>query len=455
MTTRFFRLMSPLILLLATAFTYLSTATLVMLLQSLKSHRVDALYTGIGQAFFYRSLYRYYATAEEGHFLESLRLSSIIFQSAAAIETAYIASTHLDISRLVIVNPLGLALLFKLIIYIITGTALYILPLLLTRFESLPFLRLLAFIASIGALALAPIILPITYFLHAPKDPEDDATQSEYAHRQVREQLLALIHDAESKWKIDDQNKMLLAGFLKMQERVCREIMIPRVEIFALSQDTTIRSAAQSLLEKGYTRVPIFNENIDNITGILFAKDLLALYIAGTAEPELSSSFSDETVFSYTKPAMFIPSTKSVSSLLKDFRKKRTHIALIVDEYGGTEGLVTIEDILEELVGEITDEYDAESDEFEEISPGEYRIDAHMSILDLNDKLDLNITPHPEYDSISGFIFYKLGSIPQPGQIIHQETFDLKVLECSDRSVERVEILLRDISESAKELDTL
>lgn len=312
-------------------------------------------------------------------------------------------------------------------------------PLFLSRIAQPLLYKAIAPLVSIVCL----ILFPISYLFAYSTDmgeAQERSEQTEDESTEVKEGLLALIHDAQSRAPLTDLNRRLLDGIFKLQERVAREIMVPRVEIFALENTTSIAEATAHIIAEGKTRVPVYSGNIDQIEGILFAKDLLSLYAMQSKEID----FEKVSIQSHCKKAMFIPSTKRVSDLLQDFRKKKIHLAIIVDEYGGTEGLITIEDILEELVGDISDEYDTEDAPITQLSEKQYIVDAHMSLLDLNDQLGIQIPLSSEYDSLSGFIFHKLGSIPAVKQVICQGSLDLEVVECSARSVERVRVTVRE-----------
>ena len=213
--------------------------------------------------------------------------------------------------------------------------------------------------------------------------------------------------------------------------------MVPRIDMFTLSDATSIKKAAQAFLEEGYSRIPVWKENVDNIVGALYYKDLLNLYFHASQSPnDLNSPIKN-----LLKPIVYAPETKKISQLLQVFRNKQIHLAIVVDEYGGTEGIVTIEDILEELVGEIADEYDYDEESLFTILPsGGWIVDAKMTIIDIEDELGINIPQSPEYDTVGGYIFHKAGAIPPKGWRLHQDDFDLEVLSSSERTVEKIRI---------------
>jgi CBS domain containing-hemolysin-like protein len=183
----------------------------------------------------------------------------------------------------------------------------------------------------------------------------------------------------------------------------------------------------------------VYKNTLDNINGVLLYKDLLNVYLQ-QHDPSILKTTSIESLI---KPVVYAPETKKISILLQEMKAKQIHMAIVVDEYGGTEGIVTIEDILEELVGEIADEYDDLQEEvlFKPHPQGGWIVDAKMNIVDIEKEMTILIPQSPEYDTLGGYIFHRAGAIPTKGWKIHHENFDLEILKTSDRSVEKVRIV--------------
>lgn len=298
-------------------------------------------------------------------------------------------------------------------------------------------LQLCSVTSSLVCTALLVITYPLTRIFQwiRSKHPCDKIDPT----LEIRERVMEVLYEFELDHPGDWQNRKLLQGMVKYQDRVVREIMVPRVEIFSLNCQTPLNEAATKMLKKGYTRVPVYEDNIDKIIGVIMAKDLLKTYLEAQ-KLENAHMSQMQTIAPLVKPVLFTPEHRRVSALLQDFRKKHVHLAIVVDEYGGTEGLVTIEDILEEIVGDIEDEYDLKEKPYTIISDGSYLVDAHMSIFDLQENLGIILPSQVGYDTLSGYIFSKVGSIPPQGLVIHQNEFDLEIIECSERSVESVRI---------------
>ena len=254
----------------------------------------------------------------------------------------------------------------------------------------------------------------------------------------TRAQIKELISESELQHHLDPFDQKLISSFVNFRERVAKEIMVPRVDIFSIPVETTIREAGRLMAKQEYSRIPIYRDSLDQIIGVVLYKDLLKFY-AGATSGEITL---DSPLESIAKPVIYSPENKKITHLLQEFRNKQLHMAIIVDEYGGTEGIVTIEDILEELVGEIEDEYDIEEDQpFFALPDGSWVVDAKMNILDIEEQLGIQIPPLPEYETIGGYVFHCAGTIPAKGWRLMHDEFDLEVLSTTERSVKKIKII--------------
>ncbi|HEY2809847.1 MAG TPA: hemolysin family protein [Rhabdochlamydiaceae bacterium] len=279
----------------------------------------------------------------------------------------------------------------------------------------------------------APFFRILKLFL--PKYGREKKTTAQF---KIRDKVFELLQETELGAYLDSNEQKLILSVVSFKERIAREVMVPRINLFSLSHDTSLREAAQNFLKEGYSRIPVYKENVDNIIGVLLYKDILKIYI----ETEKKTQVLDQTIDKFVKPVFYTPETKKISQLLQEFRSKQIHLAIIVDEWGGTEGIVTIEDILEELVGEIADEYDIDQQTlFTTLPAGGWIVDAKMSIIDIQEELGVNIPQSPEYDTIGGYIFHRAGAIPSKGWRIHHDDFDLEILSSSERAIEKIKII--------------
>ncbi len=206
----------------------------------------------------------------------------------------------------------------------------------------------------------------------------------------MKERMMDILHEGEEGPEIDLPNRKILRGVLNYQERIVKEVMVPRVQVFCLPVHTTVREAAEKTLIEGFTRTPIYRDQIDQILGILMTKDLFEVLAAALFRQE-NHHLLDRSVETLVKPVLFAPENKPVSQLMGEFRKKKVHLAIVVDEYGGTEGIVTIEDILEEIVGDIQDEFDEANPHVSAQLDGTFLVDGRMSILDVGEHTAIEI----------------------------------------------------------------
>ncbi len=324
--------------------------------------------------------------------------------------------------------------------YLILGLVLlgiFLLSDILTRLVSLlrprHFFKATCQIASFFILPLFPLAL-LLFTIFRKLIPTSNETSS----LRIKDKILEILHDAEFAPYLDPNDQKLILSVVSFKERIAREIMVPRIDMYTLSAETSLREAAKAFSEEEYSRIPVWKESVDQIIGTLHYKDLLKIYDSATSiEKEL-----DAPIENLLKPILYTPETKKISQLLQEFRSKQIHLAIVVDEYGGTEGIVTIEDILEELVGEIADEYDSDEEAlYTPLPSGGWIVDAKMSILDIEDELGIEVPSSPEYDTIGGYIFHKTGTIPKKGWSLHQNSFDLEILSSSDRMIEKIRII--------------
>ena len=230
----------------------------------------------------------------------------------------------------------------------------------------------------------------------------------------------------------------MINAVIELGERRVHEVMVPRVAIAALPSDATLEQAIDLVVEVGHSRIPVYHDSIDEIVGILYAKDLLP-YLKPDAGPR-------PALRKLLRPPVLVPESMTVDDLLHEFQRRKVHIAIVLDEYGGTAGLVTIEDLLEEIVGEIQDEYDVEEPMVERLSDHEARVDGRADVdelLELFD-LDLKLEDAEEYDTVGGLMYHRIGGVPSPGDAIDVDGLRLTVETTDGRRVGKVLVTPRD-----------
>ena len=252
----------------------------------------------------------------------------------------------------------------------------------------------------------------------------------------LSDQVLAAVEDHEEGDSVAEEQKQMIEAVFDLDDTDAGEIMTPRTDIQGIELPATLEQVKTAVLEYGHSRVPVFRENLDDIVGILYAKDLLELLQTPGAENQTrANGFDLETLL---REPLLVPESKQVLDLLREFRATKVHLAVVVDEYGGTAGLVTIEDILEEIVGEIQDEYEPEDDapEVTPLNETTAKVDARLPIDDLNDQLGLDLPEDEDYDTVGGFVFAELGHIPDVG-----ETFEAHGVSVTVDEAERTKVM--------------
>lgn len=244
----------------------------------------------------------------------------------------------------------------------------------------------------------------------------------------TEEEIRTLVDAGEEEGIIEEEEKEMIYSIIELGETMAREVMIPRIDIVAVDVQTPPEEVVRVIAETGHSRIPVYEGTVDGIVGLVYAKDLL-LYLQGDGpRPPLREIL---------RPAYFVPETKKVDDLLREMQQRRIHMAIVVDEYGGTAGLVTVEDILEEIVGEIQDEYDAEEPTFEPVGEGEYILDARMNLDDVNDLLEADL-PTETADTLGGLIYDALGRVPVPSDRLQIGEWQIEVLTVSGRRIRKV-----------------
>ncbi len=231
---------------------------------------------------------------------------------------------------------------------------------------------------------------------------------------------------------MEGDERRLLQSVVDFADTLVREVMTPRPDIVAISGDASLEELRALFREQEYSRIPVYQENLDNILGIVFVKDLLLL----NGEDEAQAGPGLRRIL---RPATFVPETKRVSELLKEFQRKQTQLAIVVDEYGGTAGMVTFEDLLEELVGEIRDEYDVESEPVFDEGSGSFVFSAKVSFDEIRERLHVEIEPEG-FETVGGYVLTRVGRVPAAGESFEVDGLLVEVLEAERRRIHRVRV---------------
>ena len=260
---------------------------------------------------------------------------------------------------------------------------------------------------------------------------ERDTEAMEHVHSP--EEIQMLLEQSLRQGVVEQDEEAMIHGVFELTHTVAREVMTPRTDIVAVSADATVDEVLATAAESGYSRFPVFRESVDDIVGVLLIKDLLPWLRRPEPGPFDAAALARE--------AVFVPDTKPVDDLLAELRRKKVHLAVVVDEFGGTDGIVTLEDLVEEIVGDIYDEHDVAQPELVAASDGRFLVDGGFSFSDLLSRFDLSQPEDgEEYDTVAGYVIGRLGRIPKVGERVPLSEAELQITEIRDRRVTRLEL---------------
>jgi CBS domain containing-hemolysin-like protein len=238
-------------------------------------------------------------------------------------------------------------------------------------------------------------------------------------------QLVDIDDDEES----EEEEQELIHSVFEFSDTIVREVMVPRPDMVVLPSDGTLEQALETITQAGYSRIPIFEGDMDNIVGVLYAKDLL----------KRSTEDGSTKAASLARAPLFVPEQKKLAELLREMQEQRVHMAIVIDEYGGTAGLVTIEDLVEEIVGEIVDEYDKEEPLVEPLGNGALRVDAKLGIDEVNELLGVEL-PDDDWDTVGGLVYELTGRVPVPGETVRFASIEFQTERVTGRRIQKVVI---------------
>lgn len=283
-------------------------------------------------------------------------------------------------------------------------------------------LRLTFFIRAIIFITSPLVALPLAL-------SGDTQSEGEGTGIVTEDELKTLVDAGEQNGVLEQEERKMIFSIFELGDTLAREIMVPRIDVLALNEFTKFSVAVEALLKSGHSRVPVYSQSVDNILGLLYAKDLLRVWRKGDQIDSLRELL---------RPAYFVPEAKKVDQLLAEMQNQRIHMAIVVDEYGGVAGLVTLEDIIEEILGEIQDEYDqGEESPYQELSDGEFIFLGRIDLDDFNEIISSNL-PTDEADTLAGFIYSRIGRVPSNGESVMVDNLLLTVEQVTGRRIRKV-----------------
>jgi len=258
----------------------------------------------------------------------------------------------------------------------------------------------------------------------------------------TEEELRMLVEVGEQEGVLEEEEREMIHNVFELADTAVREVMVPRIDMVTVEADASVDEAIELILQGGKSRIPVFEGSVENIIGVLYAKDLLRL---------AASQRRPGTIKDLVRPAYFVPESKHADDLLRELQQKRVHMAIVVDEYGAVAGLVTIEDLVEEIIGDIQDEYDREEQLFERLSDDEYIIDPKISLDDFNELVDTDLASE-DFDTLGGYIYAQLDKIPTVGDVVTYQDLTITVLSTKGRRVTRVRVVRSHESTQPREM---
>ena len=248
-------------------------------------------------------------------------------------------------------------------------------------------------------------------------------------YRVTEDELNVILDASEREGVLEVDEREMINSIFLFRDTTVREIMIPRIDLLALNTDTSVEESIDNMLESGYSRVPVFEDSIDTITGVLYIKDLLQIY---------RQENGPKTISDVLRPAYFVPETKKVGELLTEMQNQRNHIAIVVDEYGGVAGIATLEDIVEEIVGEIQDEYDAAEEQlFQKVGEDEYLFQGKIDINEFNQVMGTDLSKETA-DTLGGLLYARFGRIPRAGETTGSDDILFTIEQVTGRRIRKV-----------------
>jgi CBS domain containing-hemolysin-like protein len=317
-------------------------------------------------------------------------------------------------------NPVGIILIGLLILALLLFLLEWLVGWVIRRNANTWAIRLSSFGRLLVGLTYPLVAVLMRFSGEHPAEPEGAVTEAE---------LISLVEAGQQDGVLEQDEHKMIVSIIRLGDTLVREIMVPRIDVLALDVNTPIEQAADAIIKSGHSRVPVYQDSVDSVLGLLYAKDLLRVWQEGNQAGSLQDLLRE---------AYFVPEAKKVDELLEELQARRIHIAIVVDEYGGVAGLVTLEDIVEEIVGEIRDEYD-QSEELlvQAINENEYIFHGRIDLDDFNDLMGTEL-PRSEADTLGGYIFNHIGRVPEAGDKIQVDHIKLTVEQVSGQRIRKV-----------------
>jgi CBS domain containing-hemolysin-like protein len=324
-------------------------------------------------------------------------------------------------------QSIGMLLLFVAVFILICE---HVVPMFIARRDPEGVLKFLLPPFDVAARFVAPLTNALVRLIVDARRDRHASQAGNPVVEEPREAPATAPDPAENQRLLEGDERRLLQSIVEFSDTLVREVMTPRPDIVAITEDAGIADLRALFGEQEYSRIPVYKENLDNILGVIFVKDLI----------RLAGGWKDsDSILPLLRPATFVPETKRVSDLLKEFQRKQVQLAIVVDEYGGTAGLATLEDLLEEIVGEIRDEYDVEAETVVDVGQGTYVFSGKANFDEVRDRLHVEVEPEG-FETVGGYVLTRVGRVPSVGETFELDGLVVEVVEAERRRIHRVKI---------------
>jgi len=324
-------------------------------------------------------------------------------------------------------QSIGMLLLFVAVFILICE---HVVPMFIARRDPEGVLKFLLPPFDVAARFVAPLTNALVRLIVDARRDRHGAQAGNPVVEEPREAPATAPDPAEDQRLMEGDERRLLQSIVEFSDTLVREVMTPRPDIVAITEDARIADLRALFGDQEYSRIPVYKENLDNILGVIFVKDLI----------RLAGDWKDsDSILPLLRPATFVPETKRVSDLLKEFQRKQVQLAIVVDEYGGTAGLATLEDLLEEIVGEIRDEYDVEAETVVDVGQGTYVFSGKANFDEVRERLHVEIEPEG-FETVGGYVLTRVGRVPSVGETFELDGLVVEVVEAERRRIHRVRI---------------
>ncbi|MFW6308552.1 MAG: hemolysin family protein [bacterium] len=399
---------------------------------------LSGFFSGSETAFMSVSLVKIKAQANKGD-IRAKRVLKLLKDETRLLTAILIGNNLVNIGASAISTSIAIEIFGNSGVAIATGIVTLIIlffgeitPKSLGNIKSIKFAKVVAIYLIWIEKILLPVIIIFSFIIKKMLGEKKLVSATFFSEEEIKR----FVNVSEEEGAIKETESEMIHSIFDFDDTLVKEIMVPRIDMVCINKNAGIDELVDLAVENGHSRIPVYEESIDEIIGLVYVKDLLSLISFTEKNDEEKMKLEN-----FIKPIYFIPESKPINQLLAEMKNRKEHMAIVVDEYGGTSGLITIEDLLEEIVGDIQDEYDYEPKQIKIIGEHEMLVDGQVDIDDINQVLPELILDRDDYETISGFVLHHLGYFPKEGEKLEIEELDIEIKETSEHKIDKVRII--------------